>query len=313
MTAAVDAVAPIGVDTATVLARRPSPLRKVIMFPVAFVVFIGAWEGYKAVGPVRGGSVLGVRVLPRSGPREMPHVLDMVERLSRPEVRGSSRSVLDAVMSASWYSLRLALVGFAVGAVFGLLLAVVMSRFVTVRRGLLPYLVVSQTIPLIALAPLTVSWGGQLRIGSFQWERWMSAASLGAFLAFFPVAVGALRGLGSPRPESIELMESYAASWWQGLWKLRLPAAVPFVVPALRLAGSAAVVGVIVSEISIGIPAGIGRLVLSYSQEASGDPPKVYGAVFGAIVVGLAMAGLVLAIEQLLTRRMRPTLRGVAP
>jgi NitT/TauT family transport system permease protein len=79
-----------------------------------------------------------------------------------------------------------------------------------VERGLLPYLVLSQTVPLIALAPLVVSWGGKLHLGPFEWPRWLSAAVLGAFLAFFPVAVGTLKGLTSTPPASLELMDSYA-------------------------------------------------------------------------------------------------------
>src|SRR5207344_1319052 len=106
-----------------------------------------------------------------------------------------------------------------------------------------------------------VSWGGKLNIGGFEWQRWMSAALLSAFLAFFPIAIGALRGFAAPKDASLELMDSYAATWWQGFRKLRFPAAVPYLIPALRLAATAAVVGVVVSEISIGIPSGIGRLI----------------------------------------------------
>jgi NitT/TauT family transport system permease protein len=121
-------------------------------------------------------------------------------------------------------------------------LAVLMARFRVVERGVLPYLVASQTVPLIALAPLVVSWGGKVQIGDWVWPRWLSASVIGAFLAFFPVAVGALRGLKSPPPASMELMDSYAASWRQSLFKLRFPAAVPFIVPALKLAATASVV-----------------------------------------------------------------------
>ena len=109
-----------------------------------------------------------------------------------------------------------------------------MARFGVVRRGLLPYLVVSQTVPLIALAPLVVSWGGRVSIGSWEWPRWLSVSVLGAFLAFFPVAVGTLRGLESASATSLELMRSFAASGGQTLRKLRFPAAVPRMLPALR-------------------------------------------------------------------------------
>jgi NitT/TauT family transport system permease protein len=144
-----------------------------------------------------------------------------------------------------------------------------------------------------------------LSIGDWTWPRWLSASVLGAFLAFFPVAVGALKGLTSPPSASIELMDSYAASWWQTLRKLRFPAAVPFLVPALKLAASASVIGVVVAEISTGLKGGIGRLIIEYAREATSDPAKVFTAVFGAALLGLAMSGFV-TLADLYMMRNRP-------
>jgi NitT/TauT family transport system permease protein len=180
-----------------------------------------------------------------------------------------------------------------------------MARFRFVERGVLPYLVVSQTVPLIALAPLVVSWGGKLEIFGWEWPRWLSASVLGAFLAFFPVAVGSLRGLRSAPAAAVELMESYAASWWQTLRKLRFPSAVPYIVPALKLAASSSVIGVVVAEISTGLKGGIGRLIIEYAREATGDPAKVFTAVFGAAVLGLAMSGFV-TLADIYMMRNRP-------
>jgi len=182
---------------------------------------------------------------------------------------------------------------------------VLMARYKVVERGLLPYLVLSQTVPLIALAPLVVSWGGKLHVGAFEWPRWLSAAVLGAFLAFFPVAVGTLKGLTSTPPASLELMDSYAASWRQTLFKLRFPAALPYIVPALKLAATASVVGVVVAEISTGLAGGIGRLIIEYAREATSDPAKVFTAVFGAAALGLVLAGIV-ALVDLVGMRNRP-------
>lgn len=277
-------------------------LRRAGMFIVALAVVGVAWELYKAIGPEKGGSVLGWRILPRANDNVMPHVWDMLSRYGRPEVRGSDTRIWVVVLEGAWFSFRLALVGFAIGAAFGLLLAVLMARFKFVERGLLPYLIISQTVPLIALAPLVATWGGKVHVGGLEWPRWMSVAVIGAFLAFFPVAVGALKGLSSAPPASLELMDSYAASWTQTLLKLRFPAAVPYLVPALKLAASASVVGVVVAEISAGVRGGLGRLILEYSREATSDPAKVYTALFGAAVLGLAMAGLVGTIDLLLTR-----------
>jgi NitT/TauT family transport system permease protein len=232
----------------------------------------------------------------------MPHVWEMFARYARPERRGSDHPVFLAVLAGAWFSFRLALTGFILGAFVGLALATLMARFRVVERGLLPYLVVSQTVPLIALAPLVVSWGGKLQIGSFEWPRWLSAAVMGAFLAFFPVAVGALKGLTTTPPASLELMHSYAASWRQTLFKVRFPAAVPYLIPALKLAATASVVGVIVAELSTGLAGGVGRLIIEYARQSTGDPPKLFTAVIGAAVLGMAMAGLVALLDHRLMR-----------
>lgn len=272
------------------------------MFVVALIMVAVAWEVYKAVGPPDGGSVLGWRLLPRSNDNAMPHVWDMLSRYGRPEVRNSDRRIWTVVLAGAWFSFRLAFIGFVIGTLFGLLLAVLMSRFKFVERGLLPYLVISQTVPLIALAPLVATWGGKLQIGGFVWPRWMSVSVIGAFLAFFPVAVGALKGLSSAPRASVELMDSYAASWTQTLFKLRFPTSVPYLVPAMKLAASASVIGVVVAEISTGLKGGMGRLILEYSREATSDPAKVYTALFGAALLGLVMAGVVGVLDLLMTR-----------
>ncbi len=285
------------------LARRI--VRRSAMFVFALVFIAALWELYKVVGPEDGGALLGINILPRSNDRAMPHVWDMLSRYNRPELRSSPRKIWRVVLAGAWFSFRLSLVGFAIGSFVGVLLATFMARFKVVERGLLPYLVVSQTVPLIALAPLVVSWGGKLEVFGYEWPRWLSASVLGAFLAFFPVAVGTLRGLSSANPASLELMDSYAASWTQTLFRLRFPAAVPFMVPALKLAASSAVIGVVVAEISTGLKGGIGRLIIEYAREATGDPAKVFTAVFGAALLGLAMAGLVAAFD-LFVMRNRP-------
>ena len=275
------------------------------MFVLAVVLVGVIWELYKTLGPADGGKVLGVSIFPRANDTAMPHIWDMLARYGRPEVRGSDRKIWVVVLSGAWFSFRLSLVGFALGASIGVGLAVLMTRYKLVERGLLPYLVVSQTVPLIALAPLVVSWGGKLEIGSFVWPRWLSASVLGAFLAFFPIAVGTLRGLAGAPAAALELMESYASTWRQTLTKLRFPAAVPYMVPAFKLGASGSVVGVVVAEISTGLKGGIGRLIIEYAREATGDPAKVFTAVFGAAALGLTMAGFV-ALSDVLLMRNRP-------
>ena len=267
--------------------------RRTLMFLVALGLVAAIWELYKLVGPQDGGAVLGWTILPRANDTAMPHVWEMLARYVEPDRPGSSTSIAVVLLQGAWFTFRLALVGFAIGGLLGLGLGILMARFKVVERGLLPYLVISQTVPLIALAPLVVSWGGKLSIGEFDWPRWLSAAVMGAFLAFFPVAVGTLKGLTSTPPASLELMDSYAASWRQTLFKLRFPAAVPFMIPAFKLAATASVIGVIVAELSTGLAGGVGRLIIEYARQSTGDPSKVFTAVIVAALLGLVMVGLV--------------------
>jgi NitT/TauT family transport system permease protein len=260
------------------------------------------WEAYKAVGPENGGKLLGAPLLPKTGDLFMPHVWEMLAGFGETTSGAGGQTAGAAVLAGAWYTFRLSLVGLLVGLVVGGGLAVLMTRLGVLERGLLPWLIISQTVPLIALAPLVASWGGRLEIWGLEWKKWMSASVIAAFLAFFPISVAALRGLSSPPPAAIELLDSYAASWRAGLFKVRLPAAVPYLVPGLRLAANAAVVGTIVAEISTGLKGGIGRLILEYMRQTTSDPARVYVAVFAAAALGLVMAGVVGLFDVALTR-----------
>ncbi len=267
------------------------------MFVVALVLVAALWELWKLVGPSE-----GTDLLPRTDDRAMPHVWDIVERLGEPEKRGDDQAIWRSVLGYSWSTFKLALGGFLLGAVVGVGLAVLMARARIAERAILPWVIMSQTVPLIALAPQVISWSGKIDIAGWEWPRWLSVCVLAAFLGFFPIAVGTLRGLKSAPAASLELMDSYAASWTRTLLKLRFPAAIPHMVPAFKLAATLSVVGVIVSEISIGRSGGIGRAVISYLQTGSGDPAKIYAAVLGAAALGMALYGLVVLADAIVMR-----------
>jgi NitT/TauT family transport system permease protein len=278
--------------------------RTLLAAVAGIAAFVVLWEGYKLVGNPDGTVVLGVRILPRADDLSMPHMWTVLQRLGRPELTGG-RPVWIVVLQACVFTLGITAVGFVAGAFIGLVLAVAMQRFRIVERGLLPYVILSQTVPLVALAPLVAGWSGNLAFGPYAWQDWMTVSVIAAYLAFFPVAVGMLRGLQSPPVAGVELMRSYAAGWWRTLVKLRLPASLPYLFPALRLAGAAAVVGAVVGEISTGTRGGIGRLIIEYSREATSDPAKVYTAMLGAAILGLVVAGLVGLLQLPLMRHRR--------
>jgi NitT/TauT family transport system permease protein len=282
---------------------RATHVRRGAMLLIALAVLAGCWELYKLVIPDDGVKLGSSLILPRSDDASMPHLSEIFKVFGQQEVAGGSGgTVLSSVIDSLWYSLRLAAAGFAVGVVVGSLLALAMQRLRIVERALLPYVVLSQTIPLIALAPLVYGWSGNLSLFGLDWKPWMSVSVIAAYLAFFPVAIGALRGLASPPPVQTELLACYAASWWQTLLHLRLPASVPYLIPALKLAAAASVVGTIVAEISIGLQGGIGRLIITYAQQATGDPARVYAPIIGAAVMGLIAVGLISALDIALRR-----------
>jgi NitT/TauT family transport system permease protein len=261
------------------------------------LIAILLWEGVKLLG--------SVITLPfETSDQAMPHVWTIAQGALQPEVRGSDTPVWVTVLRAAIYTLVIAFGGFIIGVAVGLLLAIIMQRFAFMERGLLPFVIASQTVPLIALAPLIVGIGNRISFGPVQWGQTQSIMFIAAYLAFFPLSVGALRGLKAATPTQLELMRSYAASPRSTLWKLRFPASVPYLVPALKVSAAAAVVGTVVAQISTGDRGGIGRLIIEYAREASAQPAKVYIAVIGAIIVGLIAAGLVALIDLYLTRNL---------
>lgn len=285
-----------GLDTRRAVrgATRPPVLPKVVWGIAGIIAIVLIWEGYKLVGPANGVVIGGARVLPRTTDLAMPHVWDMLSRLAEPVTRSPSAQPLWLVVAlAALTTLGIAAVGWLVGVVVGIGLALVMQRWRIAEWGILPWIVLSQTVPLIAFAPVVKSWGSRVEIGAFEWQDWMSVALIASYLAFFPIAIGALKGLQSPDRIHEELMQTYAAGYWQTLVKLRFPAAVPYLLPALRLGAANAVIGAVVAEVSTGLQGGIGRILIQFAGQASGDPAKAWGPIFGAVVLGLVAAGSV--------------------
>jgi NitT/TauT family transport system permease protein len=291
-------------------ARRGGSFARALLLGLAGILAIVAiWELYKLVGPADGWLVgaqegvtgSGFRILPRSSDQAMPHVWDMIARVVEPVTRAPNALPLGlTVLYAAIVSLGVAALGWILGVTVGFALAVLMQRFQIAEWAVLPFVVLSQTVPLIALAPLIRNWGSRLEFGDFSWESWMSVVVIASYLAFFPVAIGALRGLQSPDRIHVELFRSYSASWWTTLVNLRLPASVPFLIPALRLAAANAIVGTVVAEISVGFSNGIGRLILETAVAASSDPAKPWAPIFGAVLLGLVAAGFVALIAAFL-------------
>jgi len=286
---------------------RRQRARRSLIFAVFLVALALLYTGYKAVGQAiddtqRDWWVVG-SFLPRSDDKNMPPVLDILAEFGKAPREGGT-TIGKLTFDGALFTLREAAVGFGAGTIIGLAIAVVLLQSRRAERGVLPYVIASQTVPLIAIAPIVVVWG-RTNFGflPWEWEDWMSVSLIATYLTFFPVAVNGLRGLQSPSPEATELMQSYAAGRRQVLRRLQLPASLPFLFPAFRIAATASVVGAIVGEISAGVRGGLGRLILDFAGKYITGPERLYVAVIGACITGLVAVGAVALAERLVLAR----------
>jgi NitT/TauT family transport system permease protein len=267
-------------------------VRRVAVLPVVLGALWGLWEGYRAIWIATGWTwPFAVSDL------TMPHLHAIVAQLFEPS-RLNGPSLIHVLFDAALFTAKEAAVGFAIGATVGFLLAIVLVHSKLLQRGLLPYIVASQTIPLLAIAPMVV-----VGLGSKGVTGWVSVSVTAAYLTFFPVTINALRGLQSADPRALELMRSYAASRRTILWKLRVPASLPFLFAALKVSATASVVGAIISELPSGIQDGLGGAILNFNQYYITEPKNLWATNLIAAVLGIIFFLAVVIAEKLVVRR----------
>ncbi len=223
----------------------------------------------------------------------MPHIHTILQALFEPS-RVNGPLLISVLLDSAWFTAKEALLGFALGATFGFALGIALAHSRLLQRGFLPYIVASQTVPILAIAPMVVVW---LKSG------WLSVAVIAAYLTFFPVTINTLRGLLSADPRALELMRSYAASGWAVLWKLRVPAALPYIFSALRVSATASVVGAIIGELPSSIQGGLGGAILNFAQYYSIQPANLWATNLVAAALGIVFFLAVVLAEKLVVRR----------
>ena len=186
--------------------------------------------------------------------------------------------------------------GFVLGTLLGLVLAVLIVHSRTLDKALLPWIVASQTVPVLAIAPIVL-----VILGSLGFSGVAPKAVIAMYLCFFPVTVAMVQGLRSPQVIETEMMHTYAANWWQSLWLLRLPASLPFLFPALRVGIAAGLVGAMVAELPTGAVAGLGARLLTGSYY--GNTVQIWSALVMSALLGLALTAAVAGVERLVLRR----------
>jgi NitT/TauT family transport system permease protein len=229
---------------------------------------------------------------------KLPHLAQIGEAFVRPTPQGPVWQVL---LQDTLYTALEALLGFTLGAVSGFLLAVLFVWWKPAERGLMPYVVASQAVPIIALAPMIVVGVG--RLGA---PPWLSKAIIAAYLTFFPVTINVTRGLKSVDRDALWLMHSYAATRRQIFNKLRLPASVPYLFTALKISATASVIGAIIGELPVGSKRGIGVQIVIGSQYNTFNPGFLWATIIMAALLGMAFYGAVALVERWVVRWKRP-------
>ena len=227
----------------------------------------------------------------------MPPLQSIVSRLWQPAAT-EQPVLVQVLLEKAAFTAKEAAAGFAIGAIFGIAIGVVFHFWNVLRRGFLPYAVGSQTVPILAIAPMVVIW-----LGGRGLPVWIPVAVISAFLTFFPVAINTLRGLDSTDPRKLELMRSYAASEWGTLWRVKFPCALPYLFSAFKVAATASVVGAIIGELPSSIQDGIGGAILNFAQYYSLDPSALWATNIVAAALGILFYSIVAIVERLIVHR----------
>jgi NitT/TauT family transport system permease protein len=265
-------------------ARRsgaPRWLLRLLTFILFFLAVIIIWEGSKALF-----------ALPDY---KLPHLSQIFDAYMRPTAKAVpfwQRLLVDAA-----YTALEAVTGFVVGAVTGFLFAVLFVHLPPVRRGLMPFIIASQTVPIIAIAPMIV-----VGLGSLGAPPWVPKAAIAAYLTFFPVTINVLRGLELVNRDALALMNSYAATHGQIFWKLRLPNATPYLFTALKIAATASVIGAIIGELPVGSRNGIGVQIINGAQYNTARPGDLWAVIIVAALLWMLFYGAVALAERLIVK-----------
>ena len=286
------------------VARAESPpsdhsgLKTALGVVAILLILLVLWEGGKwfaalnqyalSIGPVEVDLTL-------LNDAQLPHLTDIVAALGEPAQRNGPplwQMLLESV-AFTFYS---AFIGFVIGGLFGFGLAVIFAHFNALQRGMMPFVVASQTVPILAIAPMIVIWMG--RLGNVT----MAVPLIAAYLTFFPVTIYTLRGLTTVPPTALELMETYAATRREIFFKLRLPNALPHIFTALKLASTASIVGAIIGELPSGIQTGLGIAILNFARYYNQSPSRLWAAILVAGLVGILFFSLIALTERLVVR-----------
>jgi NitT/TauT family transport system permease protein len=275
----------------------------VVVLAIVALWYLGAvlmnWAGtrdaFERAGEARSSAEILVATMAQERPvLPAPHQVVVELRKTVLDTPVTSRRSL---LHHAWVTLSSTLLGFALGTLLGIVLAVLIVHVRTLERSLMPWIISSQTIPILAIAPIII-----VVLGSVGVTGLLPKAIISAYLCFFPVAISMVKGLNSPDPMQRDLMRTYSASPAQTFFKLRLPASLPFLFAGLKVAVAISLVGAIVGELPTGAQAGLGARLLAGSYY--GQTIQIWAALVAAAVLASGLVAAVALAERLVGRRL---------
>ncbi|MFD2205390.1 ABC transporter permease [Kiloniella antarctica] len=197
----------------------------------------------------------------------------------------------------SWVTLSTTLLGFGIGTVLGILLAVGIVHNNSLEKSLMPWIISSQTIPILAIAPMII-----VVLNAIGIQGILPKAFIATYLSFFPITVGIVKGLRSPEVIHLDLMRTYNASNWDMFWKLRWPSSVPYLFTGMKVAIATSLVGAIVGELPTGAVEGLGARLLAGSYY--GQTVQIWSALIAAALLAAALVSIVGLTNKIVLKRM---------
>jgi NitT/TauT family transport system permease protein len=259
------------------------------------LLLLGLWELYRWIWTTTGWTWPFI-----VDDTSMPHVWTIFKAFGQP-AQVNQPALITVLLHKTAFTAKEAAAGFGIGATIGFVLAVLLAHSRLLQRGFLPYIVASQTVPILAIAPMVVVWVNPKLPGPLQ--GWGAVAVIATYLTFFPVTINTLRGLRAADPRAVDLMRTYAASRWAVLWKLRVPSSLPYLFSALRLSATASVVGAIIGELPTGLQNGLGGAIFNFNQYYSIEPQELWATNVIAAFLGIAFFVIVVLVERAVVRR----------
>ena len=269
-----------------------------LVWSIASVLLNTPWQKdiYKRAGTQNVGAVEFVKATMAQERPVLPSPQQVAVEVYNTTVKKKVTSKRSLVYHSK-ITLSSAMLGFAMGTLLGIVLSVAIVYNRALKKSLMPWIITSQTIPILAIAPMII-----VVLNSMGVQGLVPKAFISMYLSFFPIVVGMVKGLNSPDTGHTDLMRTYSASNWQSFWKLRLPSSLPYLFTSMKIAIAISIVGAVVAELPTGAVAGLGARLLAGSYY--GQTIQIWSALVMASILAGSLVWIVDIVGRLVTHRM---------